>query len=284
MIPNRFHFVYGLQKQTQPFHLVHYLCLKSCLEVNQPDTICLYYRHSPFGKYWDLIKDRITLVQISGSTILDGYVYQRRIMKPYAYAHVSDFVRMEKLLDAGGIYADLDSIFVNPIPADLFNPSFVLGREPDVCDEKTGAIRPSLCNAFIMAEQDAPFGRLWQKQMFEYFDGTWSRHSTLLPYQLSQQYPDLIHIEPQHSFYKYDWTREGLHRLLEECERDNTDVISMHLWAHLWWSRWRRDFSSFHAGRLTQDFIRRVDTTYTLIARKYLPPDEKSHRWWLLEK
>ena len=26
-IPRTFHFVYGLRRQTEPFHLLHYLCL-----------------------------------------------------------------------------------------------------------------------------------------------------------------------------------------------------------------------------------------------------------------
>jgi hypothetical protein len=49
-------------------------------------------------------------------------------------------------------------------------------------------------------------------------------------------------------------------------------VVSIHLWSHLWWSRRRRDFSSFHAGRITEQRIARVDTTYNVIARRHLPP------------
>ena len=38
-IPNQFHFVYGLKKQRKPFPLYHYICLKSCDVINQPEKI-----------------------------------------------------------------------------------------------------------------------------------------------------------------------------------------------------------------------------------------------------
>ena len=34
-IPNVYHFVFGLRPQTEPFHLMFYLCLASCLAVNR---------------------------------------------------------------------------------------------------------------------------------------------------------------------------------------------------------------------------------------------------------
>ena len=47
MIPNIFHFVFGLKEQTEPFHLMYYLCLASCIEVNTPDKVCFHYHHEP---------------------------------------------------------------------------------------------------------------------------------------------------------------------------------------------------------------------------------------------
>jgi hypothetical protein len=242
--------------------------------VNEPEAIFLYYHYEPRGRYWDLIKDQIMPVWIPRVERIASYRYKQRNVQKYNYAHQSDFVRLEKLLAAGGVYADLDTIFVNPLPTRLFQESFVIGREHDVRDETTGEMRPSLCNAFLMGEPQAPFAQMWLEQMPAFFDGTWSRHSTLLPYELAHAYPGWVHIEPQRSFYKHMWTREGLRMLLEGCDLDYDGVLSMHLWAHLWWSRWRRDFSAVHAGRLTEDYIRHVDTTYNVAARKFLPPPQ----------
>jgi hypothetical protein len=270
-IPNQCHFVFGLRKQTAPFHLVHYLCLNSCLEVNRPDAIYFYCQFEPYGRYWDLIRPKLTLVKAEPVAFLSRFQYKDRYVSKYSYAHQADFIRLEKLVERGGVYADMDTIFVNPIPPRLFAEPFVLGREGDIVDQETGQVRRSLCNAFIMAAPEAEFGRLWLRAMEGAFDGSWSRHSTLLPQELSDLHPELIHIEPSQSFYKHMWTREGISTLLEGLDADSTGVVSMHLWSHLWWSRWRSDFSRFHAGKLTEEYIRRVDTTYNLVARRFLP-------------
>ena len=281
-IPNLCHFVFGLKEQTEPFHLVHYLCLESCRQVLKPERIVFYYRHMPYGPWWDLIRDRVELVRVEPVALVEKYRYPQRGIRKYAYAHHSDFIRLEKLLEVGGIYADIDTIFVNPVPTHLLEQPFVLGREPDIADQVTGTSKPSICNAFIMSEPNAEFGRHWLGEMPVAFDGSWSGHSTLLPHRLAARYPDLVHVEPMRTFYKHPWTRDGLHTLLRGCDRDFDGVVSMHLWSHLWWSRRRRGFSDFHAGLLTESYVRGVDTTYNIVARRFLPPPEtirEPRRW-----
>ena len=122
----------------------------------------------------------------------------------------------------------------------------------------------------IMSEPGAVFGRFWLDLMYRVFDGTWSRHSCLTPAMLQQQMPNTIFVAPRHYFYKHLWTQEGIATLLEGLDSDFNEVYSMHLWAHLWWDEKRTDFSSFHGGLLTERYIREVDTTYNVIARRYL--------------
>ena len=271
-IPNQFHFVFGLRKQREPFHLTHYLCLESCRCVNQPESIHFYYHYEPYGPYWDLIKPQLTLAKVPLHPMVQRFRYKDRGIRRLRYAHHSDFIRLEKLLEAGGVYADIDTLFVRPLPPSLFQKPFVLGRERNVQDPKTGRMAPSLCNALIMSTPRADFGRLWLEGMDAEFDGTWSNHSTLFPQQLATQFPELIHVEPQRSFYHFSPSSRGLAALLEDCQPIPAGVYSMHLWAHLWWEERRVDFTLFHAGLLTQDFIRQVDTTYNCAARPFLPP------------
>ena len=271
MIPNEFHFVFGLKKQTEPFHLIHYLCLESCLQVNQPDAVRFYYHYEPFGEYWDLIKPKVVLERVELAPFVSRFKYQDRAIKKYRYAHQSDFIRLAKLIERGGVYADIDTIFVRRIPAFLFDQPAVLGREPDIIDPNTGQTSPSVCNAFIMAEQGSEFCSRWLDGMEASFDGTWSNHSTLLPMRLSREFPELIHLEPIHSFYQHPPNRDGIAALFLSCDRDYDGILSMHLWAHLWWSERRVDISAFHASLVTEEYVRNVDTTYNLIARKYLP-------------
>lgn len=269
-IPRQFHFVFGLKRQWRPFHLLHYLCLESCWQVNRPEKIYFHHDRLPHGRYWDRIRDRLTLVKVGEDAGVAAFEYRDRGINPYRYAHHSDFIRLRQLNRYGGIYADIDTLFVNPYPDRLFEHEYVLGREGDIRDVATGELRPSLCNALIMARPGARFGELWLERSREAFDGSWSNHSTLLPYRLSQEHPDWVHLEPPRSFYPYMWTIEDIRTLFEGCETDWEGAYSIHLWSHLWWSRRRRDFSRVHAGRFTERYIRTVDTTFNLVARRFL--------------
>lgn len=269
-IPRDFHFVFGLKRQTEPFHLVYYLCLRSCIETNRPKNIYFYYRHKPHGRYWDLIEDQLNLVEVGLVDHVSRFAYKNRQVKKYNYAHHADFIRLEKLYERGGVYADMDSLFVNRIPDHLFSKPFVIGRENEVAGED-GRLRASLCNAFLMSEKGSQFAEAWLSSMSDAMDGSWSNHSTILPDKLSREHPGWVHIEPPETFYKHMWTPEGINRLFVEVDRDTKGVVSFHLWNHLWWSRWRRDFSNFHAGKMTEKNIRNIDTTYNVIARRYLP-------------
>ena len=271
MIPRIFHFTFGLRRQTEPFHLLHYLCLESCLRVNKPERLLFHYHFEPWGEYWDLIKDRVECVRVPRPSFPRWFAYADRSVEKYRYAHESDFLRLDALIEHGGVYADIDTLFVHPIPDELFGKPFVLGREDDVQDQTTGQLRPSLCNAFIMSEPNAEFCRLWRQGMEEVFDGSWSNHSTLLPWKISQERPELIHVEPSHTFYPFMWTSKDLDRLLEGCEAVDKAVASIHVWAHLWWNELRKDFSNFHGGLMTEDHVRSVDTTFNVLARPFLP-------------
>jgi hypothetical protein len=271
-IPNIVHFVWGLKDRPEPFHLVHYLCLESCRRVLRPERVVVHCRHLPLGPYWELAEGQVTIAPVGLAPEVDAAEYDDRLVPPsYRYAHHSDFVRLDALIDHGGVYADLDTLFVAPFPDELFAQKFVLGQEADVRDEITGVVRPSLCNALLLSEPRSLFAVTWRSTMASALNGSWSNHSTLLPYELSQRLPGALRVEPPRSFFHFGPSRGDLQRLFEELERDLTGVLSIHLWAHLWWEAERLDFSAVHAGLLTEDFVRRVDTTYNVLARPYLP-------------
>jgi len=276
LIPKNFHFIFGLRKQTEPFSIAYYICLESCWQLNRPEKIFFYYHHEPYGPYWDAIRPRLTLEQVSLNPFVEAYHYSESTLSPFRYAHHSDFVRLEKLVERGGVYADIDTLFLNPIPKTLFEKSFVIGCEGFIPDPKTGDSVRSLCNAFMMCEPFAEFGRLWLERMAINFDGSWSNHSTLLPQRLAEEFPDLIHIEPEKSFYCFAATLAGLATLFEARVQIPEGVYSVHLWEHLWWNTDRTDFSDFSGAALTEKYVRQAETTYAVEARRYLPPNSIS--------
>jgi hypothetical protein len=271
-IPNIAHFVWGFKEEPEPFHLVHYLCIESCRRVQRPDRIVVHCRHRPHGPYWRLLEPHVTVVPAELVPEVTAATYDDRHVPPsYRYAHHADFIRLDALIETGGIYADIDTLFVLPFPQEFFAAKFVLGREDDVRDELTGIVRPSLCNALMLSAPRSLFAVMWRSTAAAALNGTWSNHSTLLPYELSLKLPQAVRVEPRRSFYRYGPSREDLTRLLERLDGDTTGVFSIHLWAHLWWDAERLDFSPMHAGLLSEDYIRRVDTTYNVLAREFLP-------------
>ena len=132
-VPRHFHFIFGLRPQTEPFHVVYYLCLESCLRVNRPERLTLYYLHEPHGPWWERIRDRIERVRVDLSPALDESAYGVSWERHYRYAHHADFIRLEKLIEHGGVYADIDFLFLRPLPDEWFEEGGCgLGRERPV--------------------------------------------------------------------------------------------------------------------------------------------------------
>ena len=275
-IPNIFHFVFGLRPQTEPLHIVHYLALESCRQVNRPEAIHFHYRHEPHGPWWERILPHLTLHRVGGErqvahTSRYAETEEGRLIERagWSYAHEADFIRLDALLAAGGVYADIDTLFVQPPPRHLFREDFVIGEEaPQVGAD--GVLRPSLCNALMLSRAGAAFPARWRERMDDVFDGTWSRHSCQEAARLWATMPDDVRVVPARYFHRHAPTRAGLHALFEAVEPDLRDVCSLHLWSHLWWDAWRTDFTAFHAGLVTEEHIRTLDTTYNVLARGFL--------------
>lgn len=269
-IPDVFHFVFGLREQTEPFHLMYYLCLASCLEVNRPQDVHFHYQNEPYGEWWERIKPRLTLRRIEPERFVADYRYADPAVAAFRYAHLADFARLRILLEEGGIYADIDTLFLRPLPPEWHSRQFILGREKAALGAPDGE---SLCNAWIASAPGAEFCRLWLEGMTEAFDGSWSGHSTFLPRQLANAHPELLHVEPESFFYALDWTPRGINDLFLRKVGLPESARSLHLWNHLWFDEKRLDFSHFHAGRVTPDYLAFSETTYAVNARRFLPND-----------
>ena len=272
MIPRIAHFVFGLEDQTEPFHFLHYVSLESCRRVLEPEVIYFHHKYVPWGPWWDRIRPHLRLVEVDlVQEVLAADYSDGHVPGDYRYAHHSDFIRLDALLSSGGVYADIDTIFVRPFPRELFAAPFVIGREPAVRDVRSGEMRPSLCNALLMSEPDARFAHMWRDEMAAALNGTWSNHSGFLSETLSRRLPASVRVEPEMTFFSFPATPAGLSALLDQRCDLQAGALSVHLWAHLWWDRRRRDFAEAHGGRYLPSFVRRARTTLAELARPYLP-------------
>ena len=94
MIPNQFHFVFGLSEDFggKPWKLCHYLSVKSALDLNKPEKAYLYYKHKPTGEWFEKIEDRLELVKIEPPKEIFG--------NPLLHvAHQTGVIRLQVLIE-----------------------------------------------------------------------------------------------------------------------------------------------------------------------------------------
>ncbi|TXK52118.1 hypothetical protein FVR03_02315 [Pontibacter qinzhouensis] len=278
MIPNIFHFVFGMSSNFggRPFSLSHYLAIKSAIEVNKPDKVYFHYQFEPEGTWWDKIKPEITLIKIDAPKEIFGN-------KLHNVAHQADIVRLKALYEHGGVYLDADVICKKPLK-EFYNNSFVIGQEFRVenayLNQWQYALKvikkistgkgylskiQGLCNAVMMAEPKSKFIELWLESYKNFRsvgrDQYWSEHSVEVPLALAKQNPDLVKILSPKHFHFPLWDPKGISLLFEEQE-DFEEAYLHHIWESFAWER--------YLSNLTPSEILTKDTTYNKLARNFL--------------
>lgn len=269
-IPNRIHFIFGLQPDFggKPFSFVHYLAILSAVIVNRPEECVLHYRYAPTGFWWEQAKPLVVLDRV----LVPDSVKGRPISH---FAHKADVLRLDILQAEGGIYLDADTFCIRPFNPLLVHPA-VMGIEPNA----------GLCNAVILAERNSTFISTWRSGYSDFSDRDWRSHSVRLPYFIARAHPDLVHVESEYSFFfpTYDdpmhmllWSgkmslRErivGIQRILANAlyyAREDwpvritpylrhlassrswyytrlSDAYCLHLWESLWWDSYLKSLS-----------------------------------------
>ncbi len=242
----------------RPFSLVHYLAVRSACVVNDPECVNFYFKHEPSGEWWERAKPYLNLMRIEPPTEVAG----RRLCHP---AHQADVVRLQLLLEHGGIYLDIDVICVRPLTPLLRYP-FVLGEQGVRGEEGLG-------NAVILSEKGAFFARkwlegfdpatsLWQGFRSSGADDLYGELSMKYPLHLARLFPEHVHIEAHTRFYWPLFLEHHLHWFFLEQGSRFEDAYCHHLWESLSWDRYLRD--------LTVDYIKDVPTNFNTIARRFL--------------
>jgi len=275
MIPNILHFVFGMAPDFggKPFSLVHYLSVKSAVELNKPSAAFFHYQYEPEGEWWKKAKSLLTLNKIAAPDSFMG--------RPlFHVAHKADVVRLQGLKETGGIYLDLDTISVKPL-TELLHHSFAIGQElrpvyvpknwRQLIKYKLGLIKVSsknstgLCNAVLLSEKNSDFVNLWLNEYKTFRskgrDKYWNEHSVLVPERLTVIHPDKITQLSPYAFHFPLYDKAGLKSMFEEI-REFREAYLHHLWESFSWDK--------YLSKLTVEDIMNRDTTYNLIARRFL--------------
>ncbi len=255
MIPNIIHFMYfgGI-----PFSLVHYLAIKSAHVVNNPRVINFYYEYEPSGEWWEKSKHYLNPIRIKPPTEVFGF--------PLCHpAHQADVVRLQVLIEQGGIYLDIDVICVKPL-THLLNNTFVLGQQG--IDGNDG-----LCNAVILSQKDAflakrwlegfdPQTSFWNGFRSQGFDEYWDELSVRYPAFLAKIFPEHICVQDYRKFHWPLFTPDDLEWLFKRDGDSFKEAYCHHLWQSNSWEPYLKD--------LTVDSIKNVDNNFNRIVRSFL--------------
>ncbi|XP_071119131.1 uncharacterized protein [Haliotis cracherodii] len=163
------------------FRFHYMIAVLAASRIAKPEKIYFWHDNLPVGEYWEETRQKVKnlyLVHRDRPTKIRGN--DVRVIE-----HVADIVRLEALLEYGGMYFDTDSIVVNPVDPLLVH-DVTMGH----------AVPWVLANGIMFSKPWSDFFRIWHKEYAVFDDSVWAEHSVMKPYKLSQQYPNLIHIEP----------------------------------------------------------------------------------------
>lgn len=219
MIPNLIHYTFGFDEKfcNKPLSRFHFWNVLSARKYNPKYEIVLHYIYEPVeNEWWENIRQLCHLNKLNGTDV-------DRL--PFKYTeHKVDLFRIQQLYNMGGIYFDLDVICLKSMD-DFLSKSCVMGLE-----HGNGEII-GLCNAVVLSELRSDFLKLWISEFLSDYREQWEYNCVRMPYALSKTYPNLLHIEPSCSFFKFSWDELGKQQLFNE-NHPFDDCYCAHLWEH----------------------------------------------------
>ncbi|KAK3316203.1 hypothetical protein B0H66DRAFT_625122 [Apodospora peruviana] len=286
-IPNIVHFIFGLQNplrnpQAGHFDFLCYLAVRSAIVSLRPDTIYLHYTylpsdHSNNNTNVDDPMNNPWIRRLSKHIRLIHHPPPATDNNNIQYSHLSDMMRLQFLLEKGGIYLDMDAFALRSFH-DLLNPpagrDVVLGHE--------GGNRWGLCNGIMAARPNSTFVSRWLAS-YEHVDFSreWNYHSVRLPKKLAGLHPSEICALAPDAFFWPTWTWRHVHWMHEELDTNTTQFwqekidrhggslfgnqVAYHAWSQMAWDR--------HLSGLTPEVVRRKDTRFNLLVRQFMEED-----------
>lgn len=220
MIPNHIHFIFfGFTE----FNHIHYLAIKSAKFIHRPEKIFLYYSQEPENNIlWQRIKSWVELIKVDPPEEFNG-------IKLTSYQYKADVLRLQKLIELGGIYLDIDVITLKPFHK-LMTNNLVLGIETGDQDLETAE---SITNAVILTEPNNPFIIEWLEETGKCLENKhWAYHGVNLPVEMLKKGSHNYHLEPKKSFMPFGWRDKWI---FESGNKDRLDdSYTIHLWETIW--------------------------------------------------
>ncbi|CAG8496123.1 4693_t:CDS:2 [Cetraspora pellucida] len=252
-VPKILHYVYlNEDPNNLPFNFIQWLAYTSAIETIKPEKTYFHCIHEPKSYWYQLIKPKLSIMK----TRIVSEIFGNRVN---VIQHKSDIIRMEVLRDFGGIYLDNDIIVLQPFD-DLLYDDFTMGIE-----ETSTKV---LCDAVLIGRPFAPFLTRWIQSYKNFNDDDWSYHSVKVPYHMSKEYVNDIHVLSKTAFFWPTWTDEHLNLAFNTTNYSFSNQYTYHMWSSASYERYLKHISP--------KSIKSVETSFNKAVRKfltYLPKD-----------
>lgn len=268
MIPKVIHFIFfGFTK----FEFIHYLAVRSAAEVHQPDQIFLYYSQAPVDNpLWDAILPLVELVPVTPPEEFNG-------VKLESYQYRADILRLQKLIEYGGIYLDIDIISLKPFDK-LLNNECVLGIESG---DQTLESAESITNAVILCQPNNPFIQDWLAATGNNLkDKHWAYHAVNLPVELLKNKQYNVHLEPKKSFMPFGWREPWIF----DDDQSKLDLLEDSYTIHLWETIWQPDLV-----KVNNNYLKTSNSVLAQLCKKYstrtiMPTSSPNGKNWISDQ
>lgn len=255
MIPNIFHFI---NIGPREFNMMHFLAIYTAKYHNNPEQIYVYVDHEQKNNiYWHILKDMgVIFKNIIAPT-------EHKNVKLETYQYKADIIRMEKLLEIGGIYMDLDVLSLKPL-TEFLKYDVVLGSEKG-SDPESYDINDfeSITNAIIMSEPNNDYIRKWYDEIGNNLVGKpWAYHAVCLPKDILINNPEYnVHLERMNTFMPFCFRSTYIWH-----ESDTSMLLSKNCYTcHLWDTIWNKEYIS----KLNINYFK-GDTIFAKLFRDYM--------------
>jgi hypothetical protein len=202
MIPKKLHFVYisTPAKGGLPFYFCYWVAIRSAMRLNPEYEVNLWYEEEPKSRYFDALRGMVRLRKVTPP----DHVFGNPV--PH-YAHKADVLRLQILLEEGGVYLDLDTVTVRPFDA-LLNNTVVMSIV-----KNSGRIF-GLGNSVIMSSPSSSFLHRWYESYRTFrsrgHDEFYDEHGAGYSFRLAKQFPLEITLLDEKAFLTPDMTPRGI--------------------------------------------------------------------------
>lgn len=237
-IPKVIHFIYPWTEKTRPWSMVNDLAVKTALKVYPDYTINIW-------------TNKVDFPWIPGVIVrfceLPTHIGEAEIGSPQ---YVSDVMRLQILLDYGGIYMDTDMISLRPFKA--YDESIL-----SFCWET--AFCNSICNAFMAAPPRNDFIHAWLERMPEAMKSpTWAYGGVVVPYEMTKDpFYDAYYNPLSHRFFcPFDLSKNWMFD--PALKQEAKDIMGNPCAIHIFETYWRDTIKD-----ITPEWIEKNDCLFS---------------------